>query len=110
MTFLWFLNSCFLGVTKKLESGSAHSDSEVDDLSTTSWKQLEFRVPGKPLPSRSAHLSTEPPIRYPRRTEMLRKSVTDESETKATGCDYRQSQNSLSLVNEVAQSAIKPPK
>lgn len=49
-----------------------HSDSEVDDYSTTPWQDSEFRALRKPLPSRSAHLTSEPtaPARFSRRRNL----------------------------------------
>lgn len=95
----------FTGVSKKCDSTNAHSDSEVDDFSITAWnKQSEFPVPRKPLPSRSAHLSSEPtaPARYSRRREILCKSVTEEIKPKETENRFTQANSYNSIMDASA--------
>lgn len=64
---------------------NVHSDSEVDDYSTTPWQDGEFRALRKPLPSRSAHLTSEPtaPSRFSRRRNLADdRSSKNEAENK----------------------------
>lgn len=65
-------------------------------------KQPEFQVPRKPLPSRSAYVSTEPtaPARYSRRKEMLHKNITEESKSEDHGETRFSQTNSFHSVTE----------
>ncbi|XP_065224768.1 unconventional myosin-IXAa-like isoform X2 [Planococcus citri] len=98
-----------MGVSKKSETTSnAHSDSEVDDFSITAWnKQSEFPGPRKPLPARSAHLSSEPtaPARYARRRDLHSKSVTDDTKKNENNERFSQANSYNSIIDASAASS-----
>ncbi len=92
------------GVNKKTESSvNVHSDSEVDDYNMTNWKQSEFKTQRKPLPLRSAHLSSEPtaPARVARRRDMPHKNATEENKFKNEDNKFSESNARLVAIDNV---------